>query len=190
MHIGIDLDNTILDATASHLHYYNQESGLSLTADDVNDFYLYRMYGWTREEIDAVYERLGHDIHWHSSPLPMAVEALQQLYSEHRLSFITARPTLFRDVTIAWLQRYGISYHQIAFTENKLQQCMENDVDVLIDDGPHYAVQLADAGIPVILIDQPYNRSVAHNLVLRAASWPEVQEHLARINSVKRLSSL
>jgi|GEM_PF-6213146 len=26
MHLGIDLDNTILDATTAHLHYYNMES--------------------------------------------------------------------------------------------------------------------------------------------------------------------
>ena len=31
MHIGVDLDNTILDATSTHLHYYNQVSGLSFT---------------------------------------------------------------------------------------------------------------------------------------------------------------
>ncbi len=59
MHIGIDLDNTILDATIAHLHYYNQASGLSLTPDDVDDFYLYRLYGWDKaeRERDAIYNK-------------------------------------------------------------------------------------------------------------------------------------
>ena len=48
MHIGIDLDNTVLDATSAYLHYYNHVSGLELTHADVNDFYLYRLYGWDK----------------------------------------------------------------------------------------------------------------------------------------------
>lgn len=35
MHIGIDLDNTILDATSSHLHYFNIASGQYKTPNDV-----------------------------------------------------------------------------------------------------------------------------------------------------------
>lgn len=178
MHIGIDLDNTILDATSAHLHYYNMESGLSFMADDVNDFYLYRLYGWNQEEIDAVYTRYGHDIHWNSSPLPMAVEILQQLYSRHQLSIITARPQYFRDVTIEWLALHNINYHQIAFVENKLEVCMNSKVDVLIDDGPHYAEEFALANRPVILYEQPYNLSVTNERVYRAANWLEVQKHI------------
>jgi hypothetical protein len=45
IHIGIDLDNTILDATTTHLHYFNIASGLTKTPDDVNDFYMYRFMG-------------------------------------------------------------------------------------------------------------------------------------------------
>ncbi len=67
MHIGVDLDNTILDATSAHLQYYNTASGLSFTPEDVND------------------------IHWNSSPFPMAVEILQQLFNKHKISIITAR---------------------------------------------------------------------------------------------------
>ncbi|WP_256760415.1 hypothetical protein [Cohnella sp. WQ 127256] len=54
MHIGVDIDNTILDATSAHLKYYNKVSGLSFTPDDVNDFYIYRLYGWDKAERDAI----------------------------------------------------------------------------------------------------------------------------------------
>ncbi|MBD2866340.1 5' nucleotidase, NT5C type [Paenibacillus oceani] len=178
MHIGIDLDNTILDATSAHLHYYNIASGLSFTPDDVNDFYLYRLYGWNQDEIDAVYIKYGHDIHWNSSPLPMAVDILQELYGRHQLSIITARPPCFREVTMDWLKRHDISYHHIAFVENKLQACMDAKVDVMIDDGPHYAEQFGRANRPVILYEQPYNLSVAGDRIYRAANWMEVRKHI------------
>lgn len=183
MHIGVDLDNTVLDATSVHLHYYNQASGKSFTAEDVNDFYLYRLYGWDKAERELVYNQYGGEIHRKSHPLPMAVEILQQLYTRHELSIITARPPLFREVTIEWLSRHKINYHHIAFIENKLQECIDCRVDVLIDDGPHYAEEFALAKKPVILYDQPYNATVSHELVYRAANWMEVMNHIDYLES-------
>ncbi|QYR22558.1 hypothetical protein KZ483_06220 [Paenibacillus sp. sptzw28] len=178
MHIAVDLDNTVLDATTAHLHFYNEASGLSFTPEDVNDFYLYRLYGWNQAERDAVYTQYGHDIHWNSSPLPMAAEILQQLFNQHKISIITARPLIFRDVTIEWLKQHKIHYHNITLTENKLQECINCQVDVLIDDGPHYAEEFALANKHVILYEQPYNLSVTNDLVFRASNWTEVKKHI------------
>ncbi|MFD0682798.1 MULTISPECIES: 5' nucleotidase, NT5C type [unclassified Paenibacillus] len=183
MHIGIDLDNTILDATSAHLHYYNIASGLSFTPDDVNDFYIYRLYGWDEAERNVIYNKYGHDIHWNSSPLPMAVEILQQLFNQHQISIITARPLLFREVTIKWLQHHKINYHNITLIENKLQECMNSKIDVLIDDGPHYAEEFALVNKPVILYEQPYNLAVTNDFVLRASNWIEVKEHIDHLAS-------
>lgn len=186
MHIGVDLDNTILDATSAHLKYYNQASGRSFTPEDVDDFYIYRLYGWDRAERDAIYNKYGHDIHWNSSPFPMAVDIMQQLFNQHQISIITARPLLFRDVTIKWLRLHNINYHNITFIENKIQQCMDGKVDVLIDDGPHYADQFARIHKPIILYDQPYNLSVANDFVYRATNWTEVKKHIDYLDSMLR----
>jgi 5'(3')-deoxyribonucleotidase len=102
LHIGVDLDNTILDATSSYLHFY---------------------------------------IH------------------------------------------NGISYHNIAFTENKLQECINSKVDVLIDDAPHYANEFAHRNMPVILFEQPYNISVNVDLVYHAPSWLEVNRLITKLET-------
>jgi len=183
LHIGIDLDNTILDATSAHLHYFNKVSGLSFTPYDVNDFYLYRLYGWEKVEFDVIYTKYGHDIHWNSSPLPMAVEIIQQLFKQHQISIITARPLLFRDVTTEWLKRHKINYHNITLVDNKLQECIHSNVDVLIDDNPHYAEEFALVNKPVILYEQPYNLSVTNDLIYRASNWIEVQKHIHHFES-------
>ncbi|MDF2652756.1 MAG: hypothetical protein K0Q73_8561 [Paenibacillus sp.] len=183
MHIGVDLDNTILDATSTHLHFYNIASGLSLTHEDVNDFYLYRLYGWDEAQREVIYSKYGHDIHWNSSPLPMAVEILQQLFNQHQISIITARPLLFLDVTVEWLKHHKINYHNIALVENKLQECISSKVDVLIDDGPHYAEEFALVNKPVILYEQPYNLNVTNDLVFRASNWIEVKKHIDYLES-------
>lgn len=178
MHIGIDLDNTVLDATTAHLRIYNQVSGRSFTSEDVNDFYIYRLYGWGKAERDRIYYKHGHDIHWDSRPYPQAVEIINSLYEEHIISIVTARPQLFRDVSIEWLKHHKIKFHNIDFVEDKLQKCMNSNIDVLIEDGPHYAEQFAKANKPIILYDQPYNGSVLNPFVYRASNWLEVRDHI------------
>lgn len=182
MHIGVDLDNTILDATSSYLHFYNKASGLSFTPEDVNDFYFYRLYGWDDTEREKIYHKYGHDIHWNSSPYTMAVEILRELFIQHHISIITARPLLFRDVTMGWLEHNGVKYHNLVFTENKLQECMDSKVDVLIDDAPHYANEFKLRNMPVILFEQPYNASVKGDLVYRATSWLEVNNIITELD--------
>jgi len=186
MHIGVDLDNTVLDATSSYLHFYNRASGLSYTPEDVNDFYFYRLYGWDNAEREKIYHKYGHDIHWNSSPFPMAVEVLQELFISHQISIITARPLLFRQVTIDWLKHYGVRYHNIVFTENKLQECINSEVSLLIDDAPHYAEEFSKKNIPVILFDQPYNKSVNIDFVYRASNWLEVNRRINYLEGALR----
>lgn len=183
MHIGVDLDNTVLDATETHLKYYNLASGLSFTPDDVDDFYIYRLYGWEKAERDSMYQKYGLDIHWDSVPFPMAVDSLNELFEQHKISIITSRPLFVRDVTVEWLHHHKVNYHNIVFTENKLQACMESNVDVLIDDAPHYAEEFSLTGKPVILYEQPYNVSVAGDFVFRASNWLEVKYHIEHLKS-------
>lgn len=182
MHIGIDLDNTILDATSSHLHYFNIASGQYKTPNDVNEFYMYKLYGWSWEEREEVFTKYGVDIHWNSSPYHHAVEVLSSLYRKHKISFITARPMFCRDVTIKWLDHYNINYHHISFVENKLGECENLQVDILIDDAPHYAEEFIASNRPYILYDQPYNQHVSHALVFRAKNWLDISEHIESLH--------
>ncbi|WP_183583009.1 5' nucleotidase, NT5C type [Paenibacillus rhizosphaerae] len=98
---------------------------------------------------------------------------------KYQISIITARPLLFRDVTIDWLKHHGVRYNNIAFTENKLQECINSEVSVLIDDAPHYAKEFADRNIPLILFEQPYNTSVNIDMVYRASNWLEVRRRIS-----------
>lgn len=181
MHIGLDLDNTVLDATTAHLKCYNKISGRSLTNEDATDFHLYRLYGWDHEQRDQAYYQHGHDIHWNSDPYSGAVETIQSLFRQHQISVITARPKIFQEVTIQWLEHHHIPYHHIVFTENKLLECEALNVDVLVDDGPHYAREFAERQKPVIMFLHPYNIHIHDRLVYRVSHWSEVKDVIASI---------
>lgn len=130
-----------------------------------------------------VFQKYGEDIFWNSIPYPDAIDVLAHLSNKHTISFITARTEPFRDITIKWLDRFSIHYQHIAFVENKLEACQQLEVDLLIDDAPHYAEEFATSSKPYILYDQPYNRHVNHELVYRAASWLEIKNYIDNYES-------
>lgn len=186
MHIGVDLDNTLVDATTAYLGIYNRVSGQTRTAADVADFHLWRLYGWTPDQYRVMYTRHGHEIHEQSEPMPGALSVMQAWYEQHQISIITARPPAFHVVTRAWLDRYDVPHHAVAFAEDKYAYCTSHGVDVLVDDGPHYAEEFARHDRHLVLMDQPYNRRVAHISIYRARDWREVSRHISALEVTYR----
>lgn len=166
------------------MHYFNIASGQTKTFNDVDDFYLYRLYGWNDEEEEKIFKKYGIDIIWNSDPYPDAVEILSSLYRKHKLTFITARPEFCKEITIKWLNRYNIHYHNISFVNDKLDECQKLNVDILIDDAPHYAEEFAALKKPYILFDQPYNQHIDHESVFRARNWKEITEYIESLPTI------
>jgi uncharacterized HAD superfamily protein len=58
-----------------------------------------------------------------------------------------------KDITIEWLKHFNINYHNLSLTEDKVAECQKLNVDVLVDDAPHYAEEFALSNKPYILYD-------------------------------------
>ena len=182
MHIGVDLDNTLVDATTAYLGIYNRLSGHAKTAADLNDYHLWRVFGWTLDQYREVYASHGHEIHAQSDPMPGAVTVMKAWYEQHQISIITARPA-FHEVTRAWLDRHQIPHHALIFTEDEYRHCAAHAVDVLIEDSPHYAEEFQRHNRPIVLLDHPYNRRVTGGSIYRARDWREVAHHIEVLGS-------
>jgi len=61
----------------------------------------------------------------------------------------------------------------------KSSVCKELGIDIFIEDAPVYAKNISEAGIPVILIDAPWNRETSGELITRVYSWDEVLDTIA-----------
>lgn len=71
--------------------------------------------------------------------------------------------------TVAWLDEHGIPYRDLCLLGNKPQV----EANAYVEDAPHNVEALRATGNPVIVFDQPYNRSLGG---LRASTWAEVEE--------------
>lgn len=61
---------------------------------------------------------------------------------------------------------------------NKAEICLKNKLDVMIEDTLEVGLELSTAGIPVILLDAPYNRRELPESICRSYSWDEIHRTL------------
>lgn len=129
-------------------------------------------------------------------PREDAVEVLQKLRMEgHSLHEITARKFVTHKNFIGknskkwfvdWCRENGFEFSSITFCsekygpQDKYDACKRLKVDIMIDDRPEIVLYLAERGIPVLMMDAPYNRKVEHEKVTRVFGWKDVYEKIVR----------
>ena len=62
------------------------------------------------------------------------------------------------------------------FKVEKLQPCIENKIDVMIEDKASNVEKISDV-IPVLCFDAPYNLSVNKDNVTRVYSWYQIYKY-------------
>jgi NTP pyrophosphatase (non-canonical NTP hydrolase) len=121
-------------------------------------------------------------------PVAGAPEGMRELKERgHTLVIITARPQwqykrLYAD-TLEWLKRYNVPHDHILFNKDKVEAVFEHLKPAwpkaFIEDMPRNAIGLADAGIPVLLLDTSRNQGLEHQNITRVYNWAQILEKLA-----------
>ena len=99
----------------------------------------------------------------------------------HTIVAVTARAGRMRGLTETWLAYYEVPVGRLHFLEgaSKAPMAREERLDLFIEDAPHNALALAEAGVPVLLFAAAYNARVRHPLVRRYDGWDEVLAQIA-----------
>ena len=80
-------------------------------------------------------------------------------------------------LTKNWLDRHGIHYDKIYVdTGSKVDECVENEVNLFIDDKESHCEDVSGAGIDVLLFTNQYNH--AENRFKRVDSWYDVEKYI------------
>lgn len=93
----------------------------------------------------------------------------------NNIYILTARSYDEASSTEEWLRKNSIIQNNIYFNcENKLGVCKWKKIDVMIEDSPYNAMDLANNGIKVLLMDTDYNRNITHKNIFRCYNWDQV----------------
>jgi uncharacterized HAD superfamily protein len=178
MRIGVDLDGILGDTTSFALLELNKHFGKSFILEDVQDYDLGILYNICQAEMTAFFAERETLIRDALPLVPGAREALDLLCKEHEIHIITARTENMRDLTRDWLHQHGLPYHSLVMVgcHDKRAACKAKKIALIIEDSMENAKMISAEGIPVYLLDAPYNRGYLPPLVTRMKTWQEVYE--------------
>jgi hypothetical protein len=179
MIIGCDLDGTICDNLPLMIEELNNFTGQVVNINEIKDYNVTKVYDITKEQFWQLMREREADIIKKSAVIADADRYLQQLTGEHQLHIITARHEMHEQGTRRWLDKYQIPYHGLHLlnSHDKVAICKELAVDVMVEDNYNNAIQLANAGIKVILFNAPHNLNWPWS-GMRCANWDEVYNQL------------
>lgn len=191
--IGIDFDDVIVLTSEAMAEWHNRVYGTSYKRNEVISHELSLVWGCTpEEEKKRTSDFFSSDEHLATSSINKVVESLEILKNSNKeLHIITARREEFSPITLRLAEKHipflldsfhfpnGSMYKGVPTKRRKSELCFELGIEVFIDDNLEYARDVASVGIPVLLLDSPWNQTdeLPPN-VTRVYSWDEITAKL------------
>jgi 5'(3')-deoxyribonucleotidase len=178
---GVDLDGVCGDHTAAFRAVVAAEKGVDPATLPDQTTWNFHEWGLDDHEFERLHRRavLEHRMFRTMPAIDGCADSLWRLSDAgvwirlitHRLYANWGHAVAVGD-TVSWLDEHGIPYRDLCFLGQKPQV----EAHAYLDDAPHNVTALRSRGTPVIVFDQPYNRSLEGP---RARSWPEVEALVA-----------
>lgn len=184
MNIGIDIDGVLTDLERMTLDFGTKMCVEENNPININlsEYYETKKFDWTEEQAEKFWNKYLVKYVTESNPRAFAPEIIKKLQQDgNQIYIITARNEYgmppehygqMQQLTKQWLNSQNIKYEKLIFAPDpeKLSQCLENKIDVMIEDSP-YNIQNISSKIKVIKFDCQYNKEVNNENVITAYSW-------------------
>ncbi|MDG5788769.1 hypothetical protein QA612_14955 [Evansella sp. AB-P1] len=180
---GIDIDGTVT-SPETFIPHINKYFNTSLTLKDITEYDLSNVLKITKNEFWKWMKQHEENIYKEADLALYAKEILVHWNSLHELFYISARPVHVHDLTMDWFQRCELPYDHIELLgqHNKLAAVKKHKIDLFFEDKHDNACAIAEeCGIPVILLDTPYNQDSIPDLVYRVNNWKEAKTLIENI---------
>ncbi|MFQ6011333.1 MAG: hypothetical protein ACE5KG_04085 [Nitrososphaerales archaeon] len=180
MQIAVDVDGVLADAIVTWIEIYNADHRGSLRKVDITYWDFFGTLNINRAEFNRIFE-LAWD-RWREIP-PCEVkvgEKVRELTKLGKVSIVTARTATSISNVKEWLKDQLILYDDMVVVEyGPLKGSL--DFDVFIDDSPLNAKSISESGKQVLLYDQPWNRDVKGEGIVRVRGLVEAIDAIAHL---------
>ncbi len=193
MKIGIDIDNCISNFDDTLLkEYLRHDKELRNTGIiNENPEYLRKgMFDWTEQEEKSFYDSNIQNFAQKLKPIEDSPYYIKKLKEDgHEIYIITGRDngeyTNPIELTKKWLDKYDIVYDRLIFTNAhdkhaKTEVCLENNIDLMIEDSISISLDLINNGIKVYTMNTRYNQK--EKKLDRVSKWKEIYERISKLS--------
>lgn len=197
MNIGIDLDGVLTNFNDFCMNYGTKFASEIGQGKIINPkgYESIEIFSWS-EQTDIDFWKKYKEKYATTEPArPFAKEVLDKLKEDgHKIFIITARSNEFKeieakekmqDIVKYWFKANNLYYDELIFsTTNKLGNCREKNIDVMVEDSPRNIKQLAEF-LPVICFDTRYNRDCEGKNIIRCYSFYDIYEKIKEFEKRK-----
>ena len=189
MKIGIDIDNVISNFNDTLLTEYllhDKELRNSGIINKNADYIRKGMFDWNEDEETDFYKNNIERIAKKLGVIEGAKEYIGKLHDDgYIICVITGRDNgEYKEpynMTKKWLVDNNIYYDDLILTDAydkhaKTKQCLEHNIDIMIDDSVRICSDCIENGITTILMDTPYNK---YSNIQRVKSWKEFYRYVS-----------
>lgn len=185
MVIGIDMDDTICSTNERIIIEADRYDREVLGGSGIKDESAYEftdMMGWEKDMKGKFFADRLEYIMDNAEIKPYAKEVINSLHDNGaKIIIISFRKGKYiKDpyaLTKNWLDRNGVLYDKIYVdTGSKVDECIENKVNLFIDDKESHCEEVSNAGFDVLLFTNQYNHE--ENRFKRANNWMEVGAYI------------
>ena len=196
MKIGIDIDNCISNFDDTLLkEYLKHDKELRNTGIiNENPEYIRKgMFDWTDEEEKSFYNANIENFAKNLKQIENSSYYIKKLKEDgHEIYIITGRNN--RDYTNSFKltkekkKKYNIVYDKLIFTNShdkheKTEVCLENNIDLMIEDSTKICLDLINNGIKVYTMNTRYNQK--EEKLDRVTKWKEIYERISKLNKIE-----
>ena len=196
MRIGIDIDGVLTDIEQWQLDYgskfYFERYGKEIINNE--GYETTDIFKVDSKLDDEFWTKYFKDYSINVDVRKFASEVVKKLkHDGNEIYIITARGSFLshsasvmsieenRIIVLEWLKRNEIEYDKIIFSpEDKLSICLENNIDVMIEDKPANINKISKK-IPVICFHAGYNKNCVGNNIIRCYSWYDIYSKISNI---------
>ena len=189
MRIGIDLDDTITKTDEILFKYakmYNEEEKI-LFKINRGEWDWNKAFGWDEEKCETFFLRYLKKIFEEAEIKENAKEKINALKNGgNKIIIITARDTKslkeVHKVCENWLINNKVNVDKIVVDgEDKAQKCLENKIDIFIDDNVYNCESVyKNLKIPVLLMNSRYNKEYQIPNIKRVYNWNEIYNEICK----------
>ncbi len=191
--IYVDMDDVLCETARGFLILLEREFGRRVAFDEIRDFDLAVSFALTPVELERFFE-LAHrpELLLALDPLPGALETVEAWAAGgDEIAVVTGRPAKTATTTRRWLERYGVPHRELTFVDKYGRGSAAASAGVVpldalgpyrlvVEDSLPTASFLARRGLPVMLIDRPWNQGRCDG-VTRCRDWREVRRRAAAL---------
>lgn len=175
MRIGVDIDGVTADSYTVWLGELNRYFSKNISVIDNYD--IHQVYDVSWDEMNRFFKENMEHLFMMPQPVKGAKQGIESLIAQgHEIVYVTARAADEEEVTLRWMDRYKIPYKNVVFSDlqSKVELVKKWQLELFIEDYTKNALAIAQAGIPVLLLNTTYNQGELVRGVIRCRNWTEI----------------